>query len=483
VPKGVGVRVPSSAQKSIDNLKGGNRVPFGILYFKTMDISLDKQSTTDGTLKISLKETDYSPKVEQKVKEYSRKASIKGFRQGKVPSGVIKKMFGKSILVEEVNHMVSHSISDYIRDHKLRILGDPMPNEEKARTIDWDTQKDFEFEFQLGMVDDFKVDLSDKVKITSHPIEVTEKNIDNTINDLQRRYGIVSNPEASEATDNLHGEITLADGTTRNSYIPIEKVEKKAQKKFIGVKKDDTITFNIEDIGDNNLKAQVLNTDPTEVQTAKGEYNFKVTNIARIAPAELNVELFEKVFGKDAVADEAAFRAKVKETIASNYNRETDHLLEHEIQHWYVDNTKIEMPETFLKKWIMSSSNGQVDDETLQKEFGAYKESLKWNLIVNKIADENEISVEPNEVKMRAKGQIIEQFGGNAALAEQLGERFDQIVDNYLQGQDGRGDNYMKLYNQLRMEKIMKVIREKITINEKPVSLEEFEKLVAAHNH
>jgi len=448
-----------------------------------MNISLDQQTVTDGTLKISLQEKDYLPKVEQKVREYSRKATIKGFRQGKVPSGVIKKMYGKSILVEEVNHLVSHGISDYIKENKLRILGDPLPNEEKARTIDWDTQKDFEFEFQLGMVDDFKVDLSNKVKVTSHPIEVSEKVMDNTITDLQRRYGQVSYPETSEANDNLHGEIVLADGTTQNSYIPVEKVDKKAQKKFIGVKKDDAITFDISDINDDNVKSQVLNADPTEVQTAKGEYTFKVTNITRVAPAELNAELFEKVFGKDAVADEAAFREKVKETMATNYNRETDHLLEHEIQHWYVDNTKIEMPETFLKKWIMSSSNGQVDDETLQKEFGAYKESLKWNLIVNKIADDHKISVEPEEVKIKARAQILEQFGGNAALADQLGERFDGIVDNYLQGQDGKGENFMKLYNQLRMEKIMKIIRESITINEKKVSLEEFEKLVAEHKH
>lgn len=448
-----------------------------------MNVTLDKASVTDGTLKVSLNETDYAPKVDQKIREYSRKATIKGFRQGKVPSGVIKKMFGKSILVEEVNHLVSHGISDYIRENKLRILGDPMPNEEKAGSIDWDTQKNFEFEFQVGMVDDFKIELSNKVKVTSHPIDVSDKTIDNTISDIQRRYGQMTYPEASEATDNLHGEIAMADGTAKNSYIQIEKVDKKAQKQFIGVKKDDTITFNIEDIGDDTVKSQILDLDPTEVQSAKGSYTFKVTNISRIIPAELDTELFEKVFGKDAVADEAAFREKVKETIATNYNRETDHLLEHEIQHWYVDNTPIEMPETFLKKWIMNTSGGQVNDETLQKEFGAYKDSLKWNLIVGKIADDNQVSVEPNEVKMKAKGQILEQFGGNAAIAEQLGDRFDSIVDNYLQGQDGKGENYMKIHNQLRMEKIMRIIREKISVTEKKVSLEEFEKLVAAHNH
>lgn len=448
-----------------------------------MDIKLDQQSSTDGTLKISLEEKDYLPKVEQKVREYSRKANIKGFRQGKVPSGVIKKMFGKSILVEEINHMVSHSISDYIRDNKLRILGDPMPNEEKARAIDWDNQKDFEFEFQVGMVDDFKVDLSSKVKVTSYPIEVTEKTIDNTIADLQRRYGQLSYPETSEAGDNIHGEVTLADGTKRNAYVPIEKVGKKLEKKFIGLKKDDTVSFEIADVADETVKAQILDVDATEAQNAKGTYDLKVTNITRIAPAELNAELFEKTFGKDVVADEPAFREKVKETIAANYQRETDHLLDHEIQHYFVDNTKIDMPENFLKKWIVSSSQGQVDDETLQKEFGAYKDSLKWNLITNKIADDHKITVEPNEVKIKAKAVILEQFGGNAALAEQLGERFDAIVDNYLQGQDGKGEQFMKLYNQLRSEKILKVIRENITISEKKVSLEEFEKLVAAHRH
>ena len=173
-----------------------------------MNITLNKQSNTEGTLNITLTESDYLPKVNEKMKEYSRKANIKGFRPGKVPAGVIKKMFGKSIVVEEVNHLISHSVSDYIKNNKLKVLGDPLPNEEKARAIDWDNQKDFEFEFQLGMVEDFKVDLSSKVKVTSHPIEIDQKVIDETFNDIKRRYGKVSYPEVSEAGDNLFGEIS-----------------------------------------------------------------------------------------------------------------------------------------------------------------------------------------------------------------------------------------------------------------------------------
>jgi trigger factor len=448
-----------------------------------VDISLDKQSVTDGLLTVKLKETDYLPKVEEKVKEYSRKANIKGFRQGKVPSGIIRKMFGKSILFDEVNHLVSHGISDYIKDKKLRVLGDPLPNQEKARQIDWDTQKDFEFEFQIGMVDDFNYDLSSKVKVTSHPIKVDDKVLDETVEDMRRRFGAVTYPEVSEATDNLFGEITMQDGTSKNAYIPIEKIKSKEQGTFVGVKKDDTISFDIDRVSDDEaVKAQILNVSAEEAKDVKGTFSFKVNSISRIQSAEVNQELFDKVFGKDVVKSEEEFRNKIRETIAENYQRETDHLLDHEIQHHFVDHTKIEMPENFLKLWLKNASEGRVNDEVIQKEFKTYQESLKWDLIRNKIADDHKVTVTGEEVKEKAKALIAEQFGGQG-IAEQLGDRFDQIADNYLAGQDGKGENYMRLYNQIRNTKIFKVIRESITITEKPVTLDEFRKLAAEHQH
>jgi len=448
-----------------------------------VDISLDQQTVTDGLIRVKLTETDYLPKVEEKVREYSKKATIKGFRQGKVPSGVIKKMFGKSILVEEVNHLVSHGISDYIKDKKLRVLGDPLPNQEKARLIDWDSQKEFEFEFQVGMVDDFKYDLSPKVKVTSYPIDVDNKVIEETMQDVRKRFGQVTYPDISEVTDNLFGEITMADGTAKNSYISIEKVHKKEQPKFIGAKKEDLISFEIDKVTDDEqVKAQILNIAAEEAKDVKGTFSFKVNSINRVAEAEINQDLFDKVFGKDLVHNEEEFRNKIRETIAGNYQRETDHLLDHEIQHYYVDHTKIAMPENFLKLWLKNASEGQVNDEVLQKEFKAYQDSLKWDLIKNKIADDHKVAVTQEEVKERAKALIAEQFGG-PGIAEQLGDRFDAIADNYLAGQDGKGENYMRLFQQLRNSKILKTIRDGITITEKKVDLAEFRTLVAAHNH
>lgn len=449
-----------------------------------MDITLDKQSATDGLIKIKLSESDYQPKVEVKLKDYARKANIKGFRQGKVPSGVIKKMFGKSILVEEVNHLVSHSVSDYIRDQKLRILGDPMPNQEKAFTIDWDSQRDFEFEFQIGLVEDFTVDLSSKVKVKSHSIEVDQKVIDETLEDLKNRFGNVSYPEASEAGNNLYGEISKkGEEEKKGSLIATHKVSKKEQQKFIGLKKEDVLDFDIEKIFEDTLGiAQTLNITEEEAKNATGTYTFKVTSISQVEPAEINQEFFDKVFGKDVVTNEAEFLEKIKATIGENYNRETEHLLEHEIQHYYVDNTKINMPEAFLKTWLKNTSNGQVTDDILEKEFNSYKESIKWDLIKNKISEEKDIKVEGDEVREKAKQFIMEQFGG-PAIAAQLGDKLNDIANNYLSGQDGKGENFMKIYNQLRQEKLMKVIKESITVNEKKVTLEEFKKLAEEHRH
>ncbi len=447
-----------------------------------MDITLDKKSTTDGLIKIKLSPSDYQPKVEEKIKDYARKANIKGFRQGKVPHGVIKKMFGKSIIVEEVNHLLSHSVSDYIKDNKLRILGEPLPNHDKANQIDWDVQKDFEFEFQIGMVDDFKYELSPKVKLKKYPIEVDKKVIEDTLSDLKKRFGDISHPELSEAGDNLHGQVAEEGAEkTVGAHLEIGKLNKKVQKDFIGKKKDDKVSMDLRSVFATDEEiSNFLGISAEEAKSKKGIYSFTITSISRVVPATLNQELFDKVFGKEAVKSEEEFIEKIKKTIQDNYDRETTHLLDHEIQHYFVDHTKINMPDEFLKVWLKNTGGEKITDDILEKEFSQYKESLKWDLIKNKIAEDLKINVAAEEVKAKAKEMIMEQFGGQA-FAAQLGDKLDGIADNYLSDQQGK--NFMKLYDQLRHEKILKAIKETATITENPTTLEEFRKIVEKHNH
>jgi trigger factor len=445
-----------------------------------MNISLNQQSTTDGSITIKIEEQDYQTKVSSKLKDYAKKASIKGFRQGMVPAGVVKKMFGKSILVEEVNSIISSSMNEFLKEKKLKVLGEPMPDMEKTPNIDWDFQKDFEFVFKVGMAADFKVELTDKVKINKYKIEVDQKIIDETVMETRKRYGTPTQPEVSEAGDILYGEIA---GTTpeekKNTYIIIDKA--KEQKKFLGVKKDDVIEFNaktvFEDAAD---QANALGIHEGDLAAADGQASVKVTFVSRTAPAEINQELFDKVFGKDVVKTEEEFANKVKETIASNYDREADHLLEHEIEHHLMDNTKIALPDEFLKHWLKNTGDKTITDEVLEKEFNDYKNSIKMDLIKNQVAEENKISVESADVRERAKQLVISQFGGEAAV-ELLKDRIDQVTDNYLQGNNGQ--NFMRLYNTLRTEKIMGHIKGMITVQEKSVTLDEFKQNLAEHRH
>ncbi len=448
-----------------------------------MEITLDKKNTTEGIIKVKLQQADYKPTVDEKVKDYARKASIKGFRPGKVPTGVINRMFGKSILVEEINQLLSQKLNEYIRENKLRIIGDPLPVADAERAIDWENQKDFEFDYQIGMVEDFTYELSQKVKIKSYPIEVDEKVIAETVTDLKKRFGKVNYPETSEAGDNLIGELSNEDGSFKKEavFIQTDKVSKKEQKKFIGLKKEDVVSLDIEKLFEDHTDlAQVLDATLEEAKATKGKYTLKLSSISRTEPADVNQELFDRVFGKDAVKNEEEFTQKIKETIQGNYQRETDHFLDHYIEDHFISNTKINLPEGFLKTWLKATSNGQVTDEVLAQEFDAYTRSLRWDLIKNKIAEDNNIKVEAEEVKARAKEMIIAQFGG-PAIASQLADRLDAIADNYLSNENGQ--NFMKLYNQLRNERIMKLIKEAISINEKKVSVEEFKKIVEEHRH
>lgn len=448
-----------------------------------MEITLNKQKGTEGSIKIKLAEADYQTQVEKKLGDYAKKASIKGFRPGKVPAGVVKKMFGKSILVEEINHILSHKLNDYIKEQNLKILGEPLPNLEKSRLIDWDNQKDFEFEYEIGIVEDFKYELSDKVKVKSYPIELDKKIVDDTLEDLRKRFGKVEYPEISAIGDNVYGDLREKNGEFKREYgfIATDKVIKKEQKTFVGLKKEDEVEFDITKIFDEiSLTANLLGVSEDEAKKMKGSFVLKINTISRTEPAEVNQELFDRVFGKDTVKNEEEFINKIKETVGENYKRETQHFLEHHIEDYYIKNTNISLPEAFLKKWLQATSEGKVTPEMIEKEFDLYKRSIVWDLVRNKIAEDHKIVVDGNEVKSRAKEMIISQFGG-PAIAEQLGDRLDAIADNYLQNENGK--NFMNLYSQLRNDKIMKLIRETIKVDEKKVSVDEFKKIVEEHTH
>lgn len=443
-----------------------------------MNITLDKKSTIEASIKVKLNEEDYQLKIEEKVKEYAKTASIKGFRPGKVPMGMIRKMYGKSILVEEVNHILSHAVNDYVKEQNLKIIGQPLPNSSDADKIDWDTQKEFEFDFDLGLIDEFKVDLSSKQKVKGYTIKVDDQTMTETLDNLKKQFGQMTNPEISEDGDTLFGTLSQDGGElTNDTLLNISDIDKKLQKQFIGVKKDEVINFDIEKaIKNTTTLTTLLGKTEAEVQNLKGTFSFTIKNVNRTEPAELNQETFDKVFGPNSVKSEEEFLSKISDTISGNYSRETDLFLENSIRDHFVAKTKIDVPNDFLKRWLLASNDGKVTEEVLEKEYDTYVTSLKWDLIKSKIAEENEIKVENEDVLAKSKTMIMEQFGGQG-LGDQFADKLDEFADNYLKANNG--ENYMTVFSQVHGEKIMEVIKDKISITDKAVSVDEFQKIVA----
>ncbi|MEM9389486.1 MAG: trigger factor [Bacteroidota bacterium] len=442
-----------------------------------MDITLDKKTSTEALIKVKLKENDYQPNVEEKVKEYAKKANIKGFRPGKVPASLIKKMYGKSIVAEEINSILSKSLSDYIKEQNIQLIGEPLPDQEKANQIDWEAQKEFEFDYDIGMIPEFTYDVSNKQKVKSYKIELDKKTEQETLDNIKKQFGTVTNPETAQEGDAFYGEIKENDGDLHNQgVIQFDDVAKKEQKNFLALKPGDSLELDIKKaFKDEQTVSHVLNVGLEKANEVQGKYTFILKNINHTEPAELNQELFDKVFGKDVVKSEADFLAKVKGTVEDNYSRETDYFLDKTIKDHLVDKTKIEIPNEFLKKWLLISNEGKVTVEDIEKEFDEYVKSLKWDLIKNKIATDAEIKVENDEVVDKAKSLILQQLGGPGA-AEQLKDHLDDFADNYLKAENGQ--NYIKLYGEVRDQRILKHLKENISITEKKVSLDEFKKLV-----
>ena len=439
-----------------------------------MDITLDKKDSNVASIKVTLKEADYQSKVDEKIKDYSKKAQIKGFRPGKVPQGVIKKMYGKSILVDEINHLVGHAVQDYIKDNELKILGEPIPNQEAINQVDWDTQQDFEFEYNIGLVDEFDVALDKKVKVTAYEIEADKKVLDETLENVRTQFGTMTNPDKSEAGDVLFGTLKQGD-FSHDTTIDLNDLAKTHAKNFVGKAKGDEISVDLAKLyKEESKRAAQLGKTADELAGMDMNFVFEVKNVNRRALAEMNQELFDKTFGPNTVSSEEEFLAKIKDTISENYTRETQAYLTKSIQDALVAKTAISLPDDFLKEWLKLTGEGKVTDEDIKKEYGLYADQLRWNLISGEIAKQHDIKPEHEDIKAATRQMIEAQFMGSGM--GQFADQMDAFVENYLQGENGQ--NYMKMAEQVQGDKVIEFIKEKITILNKKVSLDKFKEIV-----
>ena len=450
-----------------------------------MDITLEKASDTNASLKITLTPADYKPEVDKKLKDYGRKVQLKGFRPGHVPASLVQKMYGKSILVDEINSMLSKTVSQYIRENKLQVVGDPVPNREQADAIDWDSQSDFAFSYTLGLASEFDIDFGDLPSVSQYEIQAGDAEITSTIADLQQRFHGHAHGEEVADGDTIYGELKQAEasegteGFSAKTAFPINQMAEEAKAQFIGKKKDDVVTFVLEQVfPDEKARANATGVKKDEAANLTGEFTFAIDDITRNQPAELNQEFFDKVLGVGAVTDEEQFRLKVAEIIKGNYARESAQLLRLDIEKTLIDNTPILLPDEFLKNWLLDVNEGKYTPEQIDEQYDDFTKSVKLQLIKNKIAEKADIKVEFEEVLAVTRLMVQEQFGFMGGEDEEMTKTIDRIARNYLMDEKNNGQNYTSTFNRVYDDKVIEYAKTQLTVVSQEITVDEFKALV-----
>ena len=450
-----------------------------------MDITLEKSSDTNASLKITLTPADYKPEVDKKLKDYGRKVQLKGFRPGHVPASLVQKMYGKSIMVDEINSMLSKTVSQYIRENKLQVVGDPVPDRELADAIDWDNQTDFAFSYTLGLASEFDIDFGDLPSVTQYEIQAGDAEVETTIADLRQRFHTHTHGDEVADGDTIYGELKQvnapegAEVFSAKTAFPMNQMAEEAKGQFIGTKKGDVVTFALEQaFPDEKARATAPGVKKEEAADLTGDFTFAVDDITRHEPAELNQEFFDKVLGAGAVSSEEELRTKVAEIVRSNYNREANQLLRLDIEKTLIDSTPILLPDEFLKNWLLEVNEGKFTPEQIDEQYDDFTKSVKLQLIKNKIAEKADIKVEFEEVLAVTRDMVREQFGFMGGENEEMNQTIDRIARNYLTDEKNNGQNYSSTFNRVYDDKVIDYAKTQLTIVTQEVNVDEFKALV-----
>lgn len=446
-----------------------------------MNIKKESIDDLNAVITVEVARDDYEEKVNDVLKDYKKKANIKGFRPGKVPFGLIKKMYGSSAKLEEINKVVSESLHNYISGEKLEILGDPLPKTDDDENIDLEKQEEFVFSFEVGLAPDFEVKLSGKNKVPYYEIKIDKKLRNDFLDNYRRRYGTYEQADKVSEDDLLRGDIVklsedgdpLDDTLKHDSTMSVKVIKDEAVKKsLIGSKPGATVEFDIRKAFPNEHEiAGLLQTQHDKLEGIDGRYRFTVNEINRFKMAEVNQELFDRVYGEGKVSSEEEFMKKLDEEIRQNLARESEYKLNLDARNMVIDKTAFDLPEDFLKKWLLKT-NKDITEDQVEKDFADFIKDLRWQLIRNKIATANEIKVEEQDMLNEAKEFTRMQFQQYGIFNAE-----DSQLESYAMEILKKEDDYRRIADKIIDDKVIKKIREEIKIETKKVSTEEFNKL------
>ena len=454
-----------------------------------MKVTINKTDNVNGIIAIELEKPDYQENVDKSLNQFRHKANIPGFRQGKVPKGIIQKMYGKSVLAEEINKLVSNELYKYIKDNNLNILGEPLPNEEEQKTIDFDKDENFEFKFDVALAPEFELPLNKKDALTYYNVKLEGDLLDKQYDAYKQNYGTYKKvEEAAVETDLVKGKITEIDnGEPKENLLEIENgiimpsyiKDEETKKKFVGANVGDSIVFNPKTAYDNNAAeiSSLLQISKDDVKEVNSDFTFEIQEVTRYEEAEMNQELFDKVLGEGVVSSEDDFKSKVSEMLNNQFKPAADNLFMKSARELILKKLKdVEFPDAFLKRWLLVA-NEKNTEETIESDYPKIAEDLKFHLSKEKIVKEQDIKIENTDVEAFAaevaKAQFS-QYGMSNVPAD--------VLENYVKRMLGDQNTVRNMYDQVVENKVMEWLKQTVKVNEKEISSKDFEKLLSEDN-
>jgi len=448
-----------------------------------MNIELQHTGDLTATVKIDLSPADYEEKVMKVLKDYQRKAQMPGFRPGKVPFGITKKMYGQAVTADEINKLLSESLENFIKEQQLDILGNAIPNVEKTPEIDWNGPGDLSFYFDLGLTPKFELNLDGNVGVVYHRIEVSDEIASKYLDDMRRRNGELTEVEVSEKGDLLKGDFAELDaegnvkeaGITSNGTVNPELFKDEAiVALFTGKKIGEVIRFNpMQASGNATDVAAMLGIAKEEAENLNAEFNFTVSSISHMVPAELNTEFFEKIYPGTEISTEAELLEQIKKDAAGSFISESDKKFFNDAVKAVMDKAAIQLPEEFLKRWLVEVNQDKLSAEEVELHFNEYANSMRWQLIENRLIREHGISVQEEEIKDVFRNYF--RRPGSSEMDDDTKMRIDSIVDSFMKNKE----DVRRINDQIFEQKLLVLLKEKLEPKETSVSYEEFAKLAS----
>ena len=437
-----------------------------------MKVTPKKADALNYQLTIEIAAADYAEALHKRLNEYRRKADVKGFRRGMAPMSLIQRMYGDQSLYESVNGLVAESLDKFVKDEKIRIVGEPMPSEDQPQ-LSWKDGEDFTFKFDIAQTPELNFEVNKEDKIVYYDINITAAEKKAQKEQLLQQYGSLQEGEKAGENDYIVADIANEGHKAEGVYVSISHVAEEARGAFIGKKAGESFQLDVNAAFPNETdRAAMLKVDKAKMAELDPLFTFTVVNVKTYVAAEDNQETWDKIFGPGVVKDAAGFEAKVEERIKGSHEQEANYRFGTDVRNYFLKKTNLELPEAFLKRWLVYANEGKFSAEEVEKQFPGFVEDFKWQLIRGYIMQKFGLKVSREDILNAAKSYVAYQYAmyGMAGVPENL---IASSAENMLQDQN----QYRRLEEQCEDNAAIARVREEVTLQTKKISMEKFREL------